>query len=269
MEYSHTANNFTAPGGYQAPAVQKAFQILRAVADSSKKLSLSELATELGFSKSTTHGLVHALLREGALAQGAKGKKIFLGPTIVDMAFRGWNYLKISRQVQPLLDELRDTIGETVFLGVLSRGNARAVIMATAEAVKPFKISSPPGTSISLLAGAVGKVFLARMADEQALKLIKEKGLPKFTPKSITREADYLAELARVRSLGYALDHEEYLPGVKAVAVDLGNMQGLPLAVWVVGFASAMEEDVMPRITAATLEIAEKLNNLLDGETQG
>jgi DNA-binding IclR family transcriptional regulator len=252
------------PAGYQAPAVHKAFQILRAVAASPARLGLSELAVELGFSKSTTHGLVHALVREGALAQSAQDKKMFLGATIVDLAFTGWNYPKITRCVQPLLDDLRDTIGETVFLGVLNRSNVRAVIMATAEATKPLKISSPPGTAISLFAGAVGKVFLAGMGDALALSLIEENGLPRFTEHSIGDTADYIRELDQVRRQGYALDNEEYLPGVKAVAVGLGNLQGLPLAVWVVGFASAMDEAVMPEIVSATIESAYRLNGVLE-----
>lgn len=252
--------------GYQAPAVQKAFDILRKVAAAPNRLGLSELAAELGYSKSTTHGLVHALLREGALAQNSHGKKLAIGPLIVDLAFKGWNYLKISRLAQPLLDELRDRIGETVFMGVLHQGKAKALIMATAEAAKPLKISSPPGTSLSLFAGAVGKVFMSGVSDEMALEMIGEKGLPGFTERSITRIPDYLSELARVRAQGYAVDNEEYLPGVKAVAVGVGNTQGLPMALWVVGFASAMDALDVKAIVAAMLETVEKLNHMLEEE---
>ena len=149
-------------------------------------------------------------------------------------------------QAQPYLDRLRDHIGETVFLGVLSR--TRGIIMATAESTKPLKISSPPGVSIPLMAGAVGKVFLARLSNQDALALIEDKGLPTFTPRSIVDPDAYLEELSRVRQQGYAVDDEEYLPGVKAVAAGLGNHRGLPLAVWVVGFAGAMDDAVMPRI---------------------
>ena len=228
--------------GYTAPAVGKAFELLRIVARSHKSLGLSELATELGYSKSTTHGLVHALINEGALVQAAGGKKLLLGSTIMELAFQSWNYLIINREAQPVLDELRDTINESVFLGMFNRSNARAVIMATSEAAKPLKISSPPGTSISLFAGAVGKVFLAGMEDERALALIREKGLPRFTENSIVSENELMAELVRVRNRGYALDDEEYIPGVRAVAVSIGNRQGLPLALWVVSFAGSMGE---------------------------
>lgn len=136
--------------------------------------------------------------------------------------------------------------------------------MATAESTKPLKITSPPGVSIPLLAGAVGKVFLAAFDNPDALKLIREYGLRRFTGRSIVNEGDYLAELDHVREQGYALDNEEYMPGVKAVAVNLGNHRGLPLALWVVGFAGSMAEKAMPRIIEGILNSAHKLRTLLD-----
>lgn len=256
--------NKSAPGGYKAPAVGKAFELLRVVARSRRGLGLSELAAELGYSKSTTHGLVHALIDEGALVPVAGGKKLLMGSTVVELAFQSWNYLIINRAAQPILDQLKDEIEESVFLGVFNRSNARAIIMATAEATKPLKISSPPGTSISLFAGAVGKVFLAGMEDDQALALIREKGLARYTENSIVSEKKLMAELARVRDRGWALDDEEYLPGVRAVAASIGNLHGLPLAVWVVGFAGSMGEKQIGKITRATLETTEKLRDVLD-----
>jgi len=94
--------------GYQAPAVGKAFDILRIVADSHIELGVSELAKALGFSKSSTHGLVNALLKVGALDQNPQRKKFFLGPAVVELAFRSWNYLRVAEHAQPLLDVLRE-----------------------------------------------------------------------------------------------------------------------------------------------------------------
>ena len=254
----------TAPTGYKAPAVGKAFELLRTVANSRQGLGLSELASGLGYSKSTTHGLVHALIHEGALVQAAGGKKLLLGPTVVELAFQSWNYLIIARAAQPILDELRGAIGESVFLGVFNRSNARAIIMATSEATKPLKISSPPGTSIPLFAGAVGKVFLAGMDDSQALELIREKGLPHFTTHSIVSENELMRELARVRKRCWALDDEEYILGVRAVAAGIGNLHGLPMAIWIVGFAGNMGAAEIKKITRATLAIIETLRQVLD-----
>jgi len=71
-------------------------------------------------------------------------------------------------------------------------------------------------------------------------------------------------EFVQVRRRGYAMDEEEYLPGVKAVAVALGNRRGLPLAIWVVGFADAMRKPLLSKIVTETLAAAEKLRTALD-----
>jgi len=236
--------------------------LLKLVAESRSEITLSALARQLGFSKGTTHGMIQALLQTGALEQGLHRKGFFLGPTVVDLAFRSWNYFRVVEYAQPILNQLRDRIGETVFLGVLSR--SRGLIMATAEAAKPLKISSPPGTSIPLLAGAVGKVFLAQQPKDQVLKIIRDHGLSRFTQRSIVKKDDYLAELESVRRQGYAVDNEEYLPGVKAVAVALGNQGGLPLAIWVVGFADSMGDSVIAGIAEETRQAAVKLREVLD-----
>lgn len=252
--------------GYHAPAVHRAFDILRVVAESHSEMGISDLARHLGLSKSTTHGLVQALLGVEALDQGQQGKKFFLGPAVVELAFRNWNHFKVVEQSQPILNDLRDDINETIFLGALSHW--RGLIMATAEALKPLKITSPPGTTIPLLAGAVGKVFLAQHDDAHIARLLKERELPQFTTRSIVSKKAYLDELSRVRNQGYALDNEEYLPGVRAVAVGLNNHRGLPLAIWVVGFAESMSNNTIPWIVKETLNAAKKLQGLLDGSSQ-
>jgi DNA-binding IclR family transcriptional regulator len=109
------------------------------------------------------------------------------------------------------------------------------MVTATAEAMESFKISAPVGLTISLFAGAVGKVLLAQETTARISQLVGEKGLPHYTPNSVTKMEEYLAELNRVRSRGYAVDDEEYMVGVRAVAVALNNRRGLPIVIWVVG----------------------------------
>lgn len=244
--------------GYQAPAVHKIFQLLHVVAESPKMLGQAELVKELGYSKSTTHGLIHALLRENALAQEPNGRKFYLGTAVTDLAFSNWNYLKLAEITQPFINEIRGRIGQTVFLGGLIR--KRVLIMTTAEAEDPLKISAPAGTTIPLFAGAVGKVFLAGFSEDQVEQLIQEKGLPHYTSRTITAKDEYLAELEKVRIQGYAIDDEEYITSIKAVAVALNNRKGPPLAVWVVGLSSTLELTNIQEVIDVILQSAKKLS---------
>ncbi len=250
------------PSGYKAPAVHKAFQLLRAVAESQNGMRLVELAARVGCSTSTTHGLVHALLREKALIQGDDPHKLFLGPLIADLAFTDWNYVKVSRLAQPIIDGVRDRVEATVFLGVRIR--KRVMITATAEATESFRISAPAGTTIPLFAGAAGKVFLSQENAERIVELAGERGLPKYTPHSIVNMEDYLAELQRVRSRGYAIDDEEYLSGIRAVAAALHNRRGLPMAIWVVGIAGNMGLTRLRQVADITVAAATNLRSQLE-----
>ncbi|RPJ15895.1 MAG: IclR family transcriptional regulator [Desulfobacteraceae bacterium] len=258
----HKNNSENAGQSYKAPAVHKIFQLLRVVAESPTMLGQTELVQKLGYSKSTTHGLIHALLREEALSQDSDGRKFYLGPAITDLAFSNWNYFKTAETAQPFINDIRGQIGETVFLGGLIR--KRVLIMASAEAEVPIKISAPAGTTIPLFAGAVGKVFLAAIGTDRVRQMIMEKGLPRYTPGTITDEEKYLAELELVKTQGYAVDNEEYIHGIKAVAVALGNRKGLPLAVWVVGLSSTMEPVKIRQIIDVILKTTEKLRASLE-----
>ncbi len=253
------------PKGYQAPAVAKAFQLLELVAESEQGLGISEMAHHLGYSKSTIHGLTQALMTSGAILQSPVKKKFFLGPAIMELAFKNRHHLRVVEKSQPWLDRLRDDLGESVFLGVLSQ--TRGIIIATSEPAKPLKISSPAGTSIPILAGAVGKVFLSALDKAQAGTIIREQGLKCFTDNSIVDEDHLFEELERVRTQGYALDNEEYMQGVKAVAMNLGVHRGLILALWVVGFADTFGPQALPKVIQSMQETVTTLNAVLHGGT--
>ncbi len=248
--------------GYNAPAVEKAFRLLRLVANSDEAVRLSDLAGRLGISKGSVHGLIRALVSTGALNQDPDDKKITLGPATVELALKNQIYLQLGSRTQPSLDGLRDRINETVFFGLLRPW--RALIMATSEAHKPLKISSPPGSSIVLMAGALGKVYLSQMDDAEVSRIVKEHGLPQFTNASIVDEPSFMQEIDTVRQSGYALDRGEYLSGVNAVAVGLGNHYGQQMALWVVGFAESLHPGKIDEVKEPLLATADRLRKTLN-----
>ncbi len=249
---------------YRAPAVQRAFGLLEIIARSPQGLSLSELARQGNLSKSSAHGITKALLDLGILVHNPDSPAFHLGPAIFELAFSNWNVFRLRDLAEPRLAALRDQTGETVFLGF--QVSYRVVIIAAAESMNALTIASPSGTSIPLLAGAVGKALLASRSDEEAMKLARKQGLRKFTSQSITEPDAYLAELQRVRQLGYALDDEEYLPGIRAVAVALGNKRGLPLLLWLVGFSGSLSDHRLELAAKSVLNAAAELKLLLDSQ---
>ncbi len=246
--------------GYGAPAVVRAFALLRIVADAKRPLSLSGLARKLGCGKSTMHGLLKALTATGALNR--IGKNYVMGPAIAALTLKDWNILKLKEMTKPVLAKLRDKTEETVFLGAF--GISKSTIIATKEALKPLKITAPEGTEIPLQAGAAGKIFLSQMSSDALKNFIQRYGLPKYTTNTITDPKAYREALQKARETGYAIDNEEYLSGVRAVAASIGNSRGLPMAVWFAGFKSAMENGITQDKINHTMEAAETLREMID-----
>ena len=243
--------------GYQAPAVQKAFLLLNTVAEAREGMRLTEISKGLGFSKGTTHGLIQALLKVGALYQSPFQKKVFLGASFVNLAIKSGHYYAITEQAQPLIEALCTAIGHTVFLGVLNESGI--TVIATAKASNSLAISSSPGSKVPFIAGAVSKAFLASLSNADAMDIVRAKGLKKFTPLSIVDENAYLE-----RRNGYAADDGEYIAGVKSIAMSLNKFRNLPLLMWVVGFSSVMPEEKTPEIVQQMAVIRKKVKLILN-----
>jgi DNA-binding IclR family transcriptional regulator len=86
-------------------------------------------------------------------------------------------------------------------------------------------------------------------------------GLPRFSGATITDASSFRAELARIRQLGFALDREEYMPGLGAVAAPIFGRKGEVLAALaVVGDAQILADGARGRtidlVTRAARAIA-------------
>jgi IclR family KDG regulon transcriptional repressor len=254
---------------YQAPIVKKAFQILELIAGEEKRMTISDLSRELGISKSTVHGITRALEEAGALFRDKKSKRYALGTALFELAGAGYARIDLKDTARPIMQSLMRSTRQSVFLGVRS-GNHVSIIDIV-ESNQDLKITSPIGTSVPLLAGAIGKAFLASMDRSRAISLVESIGLRSFTDNSITESTRFMEKVDEARETGYGLDDEEYIQGVRAVAAVI-RRSGQPLsAVWVVGFTPSMDAETMTSIAIETRraanEISRKINlQYFDGQ---
>ena len=243
---------------YQAPIVTKAFRVLSAVADKSDGMRISEISRDLNISKSTVHGIISALEGQGALIKDPASKRFSIGYALIELGKKAYSKVNLKEIARPFIEDLMKSCRESVFLGIKSRNSV--IILDVVESSKDYKITSPVGTTIPLIAGAVGKVFLSEINTNEVSTFLDTEGLKKFTENTIVDKEEYLKELLLVKERGYAIDNEEYLPGVRAVAAPV-NGNGLYVSsVWVVGFKSSMADDVLQKIIDQVIDTAEKIS---------
>ena len=248
---------------YIAPSVKKAFEILRVISLSRGGMGVSELARDLKMAKSTVHGITSALEELGAIIRTPLTMKYKVGPTLMELGRSAFSQIDITDLAKPFMEDLMEKTDESVFLGVLN--GDRITILDIVESRKELKITSPRGTAISIFAGATGKVFLASMDEDRAIEIIEDKKLPQYTKYTITDPEQYIEEVGRARQAGYAIDDEEYILGVRAVAAPIWGDGRLSSAIWVVGFKAGLDEERMEILIKDTKAAAAAISQEIAG----
>lgn len=241
--------------GYGAPSIKRAFAILNAISASKNGLGVSEIARMLNIAKSTTHGMTQALEEVGALIRDPRTKRYKLGFTLLEIGRRAYSQIDLQAITRPVMEDLMEKTRTSVFIGTLNLD--RITVLDIVEARQDLKITAPVGTTMSLFAGAAGKVFLASMAKESIEQIVTEKGLPKFTDNSIVDPEQYFKELETVKKQGYALDDEEYILGVRAAAAPITGLGHLKSAIWVVGFKAGLDDAHIESVALETAKAAD------------
>ncbi len=245
--------------------VKKAFQILKLVSDSRTGMGISDISNRLDMSKSTVHGVTSALEEAGALIRDPITKRFDLGSTLIEIGRTAHVKMGLVAAARPVIEALMKRCRESVFLGV--RNGERVTIIDVVESAHAFKITSPVGTAIPLMAGAVGKIFLSAMHKKEAAQFIASKGLRRYTDNTITDRDTYVKLIETVRQKGYATDDEEYISGVRAVAAPIENSGPYTAAVWVVGFKPDMDDRKMKKVIEETKNAAETISaELISGK---
>ena len=252
---------------YGAPSVKKAFAILNAISSAKDGMGVSDLAKKLKMAKSTVHGMTSALEELGAVMRDPLTKKYKLGFTLLEIGRTAYSQIDLQTSARPVTEELMERTQTSVFLGILNWG--RVTILDIVESRQGLNITAPVGSAIPLFAGAVGKVFLASMPEIQAEKIVQSKGLPRFTDNTIVDVDLYFNELRQVKKNGYAVDDEEYIMGVRAVASPLTGLGQLRSAIWAVGFTANLDEKKMQVLTGETHTAAQTISSRIQEQLLG
>jgi IclR family transcriptional regulator, acetate operon repressor len=203
--------------GTHIQSVDRAARLLLVVASRETNGSCKALALATGLATPTTHHLLGTLVAKGLLSRDAEARYL-LGPEVAVLADAFHQQHPVPEHLLIPLRQLADTTGETTYLGAWRQGNIQTLAMA--EGNLPVRVSVPSaGRYRDAHARAAGKVLLAYAADGLRDAYLLANPLRALTPRTIV-DADALeAELRRVRKAGYAVEEEEFLPGVGCISV--------------------------------------------------
>src|SRR5579859_1451033 len=232
------------------PAVDRAARLLETLESGGRPMTISELARELGINKGTMRDLLETLRAHGLLERDEARKQYRLGPRLARLGMAALGQLDLAGVARPFLLDLANEINGAVLL-VVPHGDRATIVDKVDGGRVAVEVSATVGRRIRLAAGACGKVFLSVLDEPARTRLLADLTHP--TPRTITDRAQYAAELARVRQLGYATDDEEYLTGVRAVSAPVVDARGrVAAAVLVIGLTGSLRVEDLARVGRAT-----------------
>lgn len=217
-------------GGDSVDADDQAARLLTAVLERSPR-TLAELSDALGMSLEQLQSPLAALERHGLLSVDAERSVARPGPTVLRFARSDLGTADLIEVAQPSLERLAAESGETVNLILPRPGGTEAV--AQVDGTHLLGASNWVGRPLGLHSTAAGKVFLAF-----GVATLPEGELRALTPDTITDRRRLDAELAQVRSSGYAMLVDELEAGLSAAGAPVRGRGGEVIAVLCVSGAS-------------------------------
>lgn len=210
-------------------ALDKALAVLEAVSDQSQAVGLPDLAARLNLPRQTVHRLLGQLEEAGLVRRDPSRERYAIGPRQSRLALASLCSKNQSAPLRLLLQDLVDDLKErTCNIGVLD--DLSYVYTERIECKWPLRTHLEAGSRVGAHAVSGGKVMLAALDVPTLKSLLKGRKLPAYTRKTRTKFADLEADLAEVRSRGYALNCEELFDGIIGVAVPIKDEAGRTLS---------------------------------------
>jgi DNA-binding IclR family transcriptional regulator len=205
-------------------------EILEYITAQKRPVTITEVSSKLMIPKSSTHNILYTLVAGDFLEIENENLKTFkIGFKLFETGVAYLENTQVHRVAHPLLKNLLEECGETVFLAREDRG--RLLFLDSLETSTPLRTTARLGRADSpMYCSGLGKALLAAYPQDKVRQIVAEDGFIAVTEHTVRNFEELDAELEKTRRRGYALDNREANSDLICVAAPLRDQYGLPLA---------------------------------------
>jgi DNA-binding IclR family transcriptional regulator len=245
---------------YIVPSLKNSLTILE-ILSNNNELILQEISRKTSIPKTTVFRILYTLEQEGAIEK--QGDKYKIGFRIIKLGMAALSKMELRSVAIPFLYDLSIKLGETSHLAVLS--DRKSLIIEVCDSPHPVKISSRPGTSVSLHCSATGKVLLAyAIGAENIDEYLKSMKLEKRTDNTIPSISELKKEIQKIVHQGYAVDNEEYYENVRCLAAPVKNAFGKTVAaVGITATTFRFKQEMIQSSSTEVIRVATEISKKL------
>lgn len=242
-----------------ATSLDKALDLLFHLHGRPRPCGVTEAGRALGMPKSSAHRLLAALARRGLLERDGRGR-YRPGPALIALGLGALRRDPLVALARPVLEAEAELLGETVFLTTARAG--AIVVLDQAEGSGVLRAAPRVGSTVPAHATAVGKLYLAFAPGDVDPG---PEPFEAFTPSTPRTRLALAPQVARARTLGFAENRGEWIPGLGVIAAPV-FADARMVAALALGAVETRAEALLAAGAAGRLvEAARALGAQLDG----
>lgn len=227
--------------------LEKGFELLEFLGHFPMGVSMQDIITKLCQPKTSVYRLLSSMVQMGYICKNEETARYFLSKKLLRLGLAALGESNIVEQSLPQMRLLRDSIRESIMLGVFMHN--RAVLLEQVLGSHNFTFLLRPGTSFNLYASAPGKLFVAYAPEKEQKELIESIEYKVYNKNTIASAEAMRKEIKRIRKVGYAVDLEEEMDGVHCVAAPVFNQFGTIVAsIWTSGPSGRLPKTIFPSV---------------------
>jgi DNA-binding IclR family transcriptional regulator len=243
------------PPDQSVELVGKADEVLELLL-STPSLTVAQIAEGVGLPRPSVYRLLSTLEMVGLVRPTPAGNRFHLGLRLFDLGQVARDRLPLVNRVRPVMKQLGETTGETVFL-VVRRGDDALCLARIAGARRALMVLDE-GMRLPLHVGAGPRMLLACAEDEFVEGYIVRRVRAAEPPYEL-RDVEVLrTQLDAARSEGFSVSDEDVVPGIATVAAALRNRDGAVVAALSVGGARDVVLADHPKLAQTLRALAER-----------
>lgn len=186
------------------------------------RMTLTDAARLTDLSRGTARRLLLTL--KALHYVDSDGKFFWLTPKLVNVSRGFLMPLGLGEDSSAILHTLAEKLDESASVGVLN--GSEIVYVDRVEVRRIYSSRIVSGTRLPAACSSIGRVLLASLNESELMHWLDAYPLQRFTAKTVTERGALIAEIAQVRSQGFAVIDEELEIGIRSIAVPIVSPSG-------------------------------------------
>jgi IclR family transcriptional regulator, pca regulon regulatory protein len=198
-------------------SLSRGLSVLEAVAESTEDVPLAKLASVVGLKKTSTWRLVRTLVQLGYIRQDPETRQLRPAPRILALGYAYLDGLDLKQMVAPFLRDLSARVDETVNLAILNGDELIYIDRVRTDQI--LNINLHVGSRLPLYNTSLGRALISDMPEAWLKGYLERMGAEPQAKEYVDENGKKLRKLLKeTQRLGYALNDEELVKGLRGVA---------------------------------------------------